>query len=638
MHTMKSCPRCEREYEPHVVFCSGDGALLDAFDVDELCGTVLDGRYRLEEKLGEGAYGVVFRATQLEIGRTVAVKVLHPAKVLHPSLIADVVDVRDYWLSCVVRFQREARATGRLHHPNIVAVTDFGRAPGDIVYMVMEHLEGTPLRHVIKAHAPLSLAFVVRIMHQVCWAVEAAHRAGVVHRDLKPANIFVERIEGCGEVAKVLDFGIAKLTPVADEELTNLTDTGVFLGTPKYMSPEQCAGTAIDARSDVYSLGIVLYEMLTGALPFHGTAMAVALQHATTPPRAPCDLNPQLSEAVERVVMRALSKNPDDRHPTAVALLADLEAASGPTTPGVGYEPIALDDHLLPPDDTSSLRVVAPPLPPAVRSRIEIPIPVAGPEPAPAQTTAAPRPLAAFGREPTLETHARPLPPIAPEGMVLIPAGPFLMGCDHGLENEAPVHEVSLDNFFLDATEVTNAQYRLFCEKTRRTPPPNPRWDSSYFAGKPSHPVVNVTWFDADAYARWAGRRLPTEAEWEKAARGGLAGFEYPWGDGIDPTRANYNASGTCPVRSYDPNGYGVHEIVGNVWEWCSDWYAADAYRTSPRTNPTGPPTGADKVLRGGSIDGSIRTVRIAYRHWMSPHRRSSDIGFRCALDAAPSA
>jgi serine/threonine-protein kinase len=626
---MKHCPRCGREFELNVAFCAEDGALLDAFDVDALSGTVLDERYRLDEKLGEGAYGVVFRATQLEIDRTVAVKVLHPAKVLQPSQIADVTDVRDYWLSCVVRFQREARAAGRLRHPNIVAVTDFGRAPGDIVYMVMEHLQGMPLRSVIKAHAPLALAFVVRLMHQVCWAVEAAHREGVIHRDLKPANIFVERIEGCGEIAKVLDFGIAKLTPVADDELTNLTDTGVFLGTPKYMSPEQCSGTAVDARSDIYSLGIVLYEMLTGALPFHGTAMAVALQHATTPPRLPREINPQLPESVERVVMKALAKDPNDRHASAVALLDDLEAAVGSIGSSGSYEPIAFDPDHLPADDTSLLRHAAPEQQPHGRSRIEIPI--EGPV---TPSSSSPMPVVSVRREPTLETHARPLMPVAPEGMVLIPGGPFLMGSDRGLENEAPVHEVVIDHLFVDATEVTNAQFRVFCERSRRTPPPNPRWDSNYFLGKPNHPVVNVTWFDAEAYARWAGKRLPTEAEWEKAARGGLTGQEYPWGDEIDPSRANYNAAGTCSVRSYAANGYGIHEIVGNVWEWCADWYTDDAYRNSPRLNPTGPPTGTDKVLRGGSIDGSIRTVRIPYRHWMSPHRRSSDIGFRCVRDA----
>ncbi len=645
---MKVCARCGREYEPHVVFCAGDGYLLDAFDVDALCGQVLDDRYRLEEKLGEGAYGVVFRAIQVGIDRTVAVKILHPSKVLHSSLLAEVDDVRDYWLSHVVRFQREARAAGRLHHPNIIAVTDFGRAPGDIVYMVMEHLQGTSLRKIVHAHSPLGLPLVVRIMHQVCWAVEAAHRAGVIHRDLKPANIFVEQIEGCGEVVKVLDFGIAKLTPRADDELTNLTDTGVFLGTPKYMSPEQCGGGQLDARSDIYSLGIVLYEMLAGELPFNGTAMAVALQHATTPPRPIREINASVPQSVERVVLCALEKDPARRYSSAVEMLAELEAAVGDACGPNAVDVNPFDGIELSHDDTSSL-IVARPHPAAARagrSRIEIPITPTPSAPVAPVVEAVATPPASPALEPEtlrgaivdsttgVDTRARMPLPVPPEGMVLVPAGSFLMGSDLGAGNERPVHEVFLDHLFVDATEITNRQYRIFCERTNRTPPPNPRWDTNYFLGKPDHPVVNVTWADADAYARWAGKRLPTEAEWEKAARGGLEGCEYPWGNEIDPSRACYEALGTCSVGSFVANGYGLHEIVGNVWEWCSDWYSDDVYRSSPRMSPKGPATGADKVLRGGSIDGSSRTLRIPYRHWMNPHRRSSDIGFRCVRDA----
>jgi serine/threonine-protein kinase len=637
---MKVCARCGREFEPHVVFCSGDGYLLDAFDVDALCGTTLDGRYRLEEKLGEGAYGVVFRAVQVELERTVAVKVLHPSKVLHASLLAEVDDVRDYWLSCVVRFQREARAAGRLHHPNIISVTDFGRAPGDIVYMVMEYLEGRSLRKIVKTQAPLSLPFVVRLMHQVCWAVEAAHREGVIHRDLKPANIFVEQIEGCGEVVKVLDFGIAKLTPAADDELTNLTETGVFLGTPKYMSPEQCGGGELDARSDVYSLGIVLYEMLTGELPFNGTAMAVALQHATTPPRPLHEANPSVPEAVERVVLRALEKEPTRRYASAVAMLADLESAAGGRASSSGEFSPFDEQSGLELDETSSMRILQPRPGAPGRSRIEIPLGVAhAAEPAgldaPAAAPAEPAtvPAVVVDPAPEVDTHARAPMPATPEGMVLVPAGSFLMGSERGAENERPVHEVYLDHFFIDATEVTNGQYRAFCERTGRTPPPNPRWDPTYFSAKRDHPVVNVTWDDAARYAEWAGKRLPTEAEWEKAARGGLDQCEYPWGNEIDQSLANYDALGTCRVRAFGPNGSGIHEIVGNVWEWCADWYQPDFYRHSPRVGPRGPAAGTEKVLRGGSIDGSSRTLRIPYRHWMVPQRRSSDIGFRCARD-----
>ncbi len=619
---MKTCSRCGREYQDSAIFCSGDGNLLDATDVERLIGSVIAGRYRLDEKLGEGAHGVVFRATQLELGRRVAVKILHPAKVLHPSVLAGVRDVRDYWLSCVVRFQREARAAARIRHPNIVAVTDFGTAAGDLVYMVMEHVTGRSLRDIIADSGSLPVAVAVRIMHQVCYAVEAAHRQGVIHRDLKPANIVIEPVEGSGDIVKVLDFGIAKFTTVADDDLTNLTDTGVMLGTPKYMSPEQCCGGELDARSDVYSLGIVLYEMLTGTLPFTGTAMSVALQQTINTPRPPRQLNPAIPEAIERVLLTALEKNREKRQPSALAFINALEQAASDA-----------DVHTEPAANEPSLLTVP------KRTRIDIALPSLDGTPGRDKVATAPPIQAAVEpgglvATPETDTHVRAALLPIPRGMVHIPAGTFRMGSDNGLENERPIHEVWLDDYFIDATEVSNREYRAFCDATRRPYPPNPRWDHRYFTGQPDHPVLNVTWFDAEAYARWAGKRLPTEAEWEKAARGGLEGCDYPWGNAIDPSLANYDTQATCPVGTFAANGYGLHEIVGNVWEWCADWYDGSYYSTSPRESPTGPGSGSDRVVRGGSIDGTYRTLRISYRHWMQPVRRSSDVGFRCVADA----
>ncbi|MBI3757380.1 MAG: formylglycine-generating enzyme family protein [Deltaproteobacteria bacterium] len=223
-----------------------------------------------------------------------------------------------------------------------------------------------------------------------------------------------------------------------------------------------------------------------------------------------------------------------------------------------------------------------------------------------------------------------------------IPAGEFSMGSEDGYPVERPVHIVHVDSFYLAAHPVTNEQYCRFIRETgSRTPYVDDRrvqrenWDPETGAhppGREQHPVVLVSWRDAQAYCKWAGGRLPTEAEWEKAARGGLAGKRYPWGDEINPTLANYdNQTGTTPVGSCPPNNYGLFDMAGNVWEWVADWYAPHYYGRSPALNPSGPETGATKVLRGGAWLLFPEFCRVAYRFRNSPGFRFNLIGFRLA-------
>lgn len=306
--------------------CPEDGALLQADSTvamdspaDPLIGKTLDEKYRLDERLGTGGMGTVYRATHLLIDRPVAVKVLNPRYVEDEA--------------AQTRFRREARAAGRLQHANAVTVTDFGRTSDGLVYIVMELLEGRTLRDVLARDAPLDVARAVSIMLQISSAVAAAHNAGVIHRDLKPANIFVVQRKDAPPFIKVLDFGIAKLAADAldgdDDPQVTLTQVGAMIGTPRYMSPEQCDGAHLTPAADVYSLGIILYEMLTGTTPFNGTSpLAIAIKHSSQPPRSPREFVATIPNALEEVVLHALEKKAEDRPKDAEAFRQELYAVA----------------------------------------------------------------------------------------------------------------------------------------------------------------------------------------------------------------------------------------------------------------------------------------------------------------------
>ncbi|MBA3768448.1 MAG: serine/threonine protein kinase, partial [Acidobacteria bacterium] len=306
--------------------CPEDGAALRADDtvaasipIDPLVGQTLDGKYRLVERLGKGGMGTVYRATHLLIDRPVAIKVLNPHFVEDEE--------------AQERFRREARAAGRLQHQNVAAVTDFGRTEDGLVYIVMELLEGRSLRDVLAREAPLDAARAVSLMLQISAAVSAAHEARVIHRDLKPGNIFVVQRKHAPPVVKVLDFGIAKLAADAleddGEDQVTLTKVGVMIGTPRYMSPEQCDGGKMTPASDVYSLGIILYEMLTGTTPFSGsTPLAIAMKHSSETPRSPREIISSIPAPLEEIVLHALEKLPGNRPPDAGAFRRELYATA----------------------------------------------------------------------------------------------------------------------------------------------------------------------------------------------------------------------------------------------------------------------------------------------------------------------
>ena len=305
---MLQCPRCSRQFPDDVFVCPHDHTPLQAditiadVPIDPLIGRTFEGKYRLDQRLGGGGMGTVYRATHLLIDRPVALKVLSQ------RFVGDE--------TAQQRFRREARAAGRMQHPNAVTVTDFGATRDGYLYIVMELLEGQTLRDLLAREAPLDPARAVSIMLQAGAAVGSAHEAGLIHRDLKPANIFIEQRPSLPSIVKVLDFGVAKFAVEEhDDDYNTLTQVGAVIGTPRYMSPEQCSGAAaLTPAADVYSLGLILYEMLTGAVPFNAeTPLAVALKQVSEAPRPMKEAGVNVPAELEQLVMHALAKDPQRR-------------------------------------------------------------------------------------------------------------------------------------------------------------------------------------------------------------------------------------------------------------------------------------------------------------------------------------
>jgi serine/threonine-protein kinase len=355
---MKVCPVCGKEYSDTSTLCPVDAAVL-RHDEDPLIGKTLAGKYLVESLIKHGGMGAVYRGKHVLMEKTVAIKVLRPSLAVDDEVVA--------------RFSREAKAASRISHPHAVSVTDFGEDEDGVVFLVMEYLDGRTLKDIIRSESPLALDRIVEIVRQVAGALDAAHQQGVIHRDLKSDNIMLSQTNG-GDWAKVLDFGIAKITQPHGKPDPDITAANLVVGTPQYMSPEQCAQSGpLDARSDIYSFGIILYEMLAGRVPFTGDSPTVIMmQQVQDPPPSVLEARPDLPGAVADVVKRALAKQPTDRFQSAGEFSAALAesaagAASAPlvaaaeTTPNAPVE-VADDDEttLVHPRTADEITVVQP--------------------------------------------------------------------------------------------------------------------------------------------------------------------------------------------------------------------------------------------------------------------------------------
>ncbi len=335
---MKFCPTCKSKFPTDINYCPNDATkLLNDPEVgpsQSIIGMILDNRYRIMSKLGEGGMGSVYAAEHILLKKNVAIKVLR----------YDLARKEDV----VRRFQNEAIAASRIGHENIIEVTDFGRTPDGSVYFVMEHLNGSALADIIHKSGFIPLKRAIPILLQITKALSAAHSQGIIHRDLKPENIVLIDKADRKDFVKILDFGISKMLDTSDRA-EKLTAMGMIVGTPEYMSPEQAAGMSVDKRTDIYSLGVIMYEMMTGRLPFLAdNAIRILMMHQTEKPARPRDINPEIHIGIEQIILKCMEKKPEDRFQdmseVSQALIQILSATSKPQEPKktIAFNPQAI--------------------------------------------------------------------------------------------------------------------------------------------------------------------------------------------------------------------------------------------------------------------------------------------------------
>jgi serine/threonine-protein kinase len=784
---MKKCPKCAQTYDDRHEVCPIDRTPL--ITTDPMIGRMLDNRYQIMSKIGEGGMGAIYKAVHSEMGRTCAIKLMTAISSGNEDAVA--------------RFKREAKMASRIDNPHAVIIYDFGVAEGGMLFLAMEYIDGKPLSRAMAEQRMLPIDRVVHITNQIAEGLAAAHALEIVHRDLKPDNIMITRKGNDADYVKVLDFGIAKTLADDGEGAENLTKTGFVLGTPVYMSPEQLLGEKLNARSDIYSLAIIVYQMLGGQLPFTGdNPQSVMMKRITSHPVPLRSIAPSVSEAVEQTVMEGLARDPENRTPTVEAFAKALSAAARGNTKSVGERPTQKMPDIesstmewsrlqtdaqksVPTAEDGTLTFQSPST--VERSRNTYPLTQAGqpftqpqtaerpprktaentalpftPSPVPVPTStptptikenvaqtperfitnrdlnapvshktdivsqpARRKPVALWagigtavvviaviafmlisrggsgfaltvngappgslvfvndaqrsvvgangtiklvdlqpgpialritrngyadftaalsgdkGEEKSVEAMLLPIEIDYKAKMMLIPAGDFEMG-DNNYDDEKPAHKVTLPAYYIDKFEVTNAQYKAFCDANNRTYPET-IVSNDYFTARPDSPVVGLIYDEAAAYARWAGKRLPSEAEWEKAASwdpATQAKRKWPWGNNPGGATANVSLKEEPKIADVgqfagDVSAYSVHDLGGNAGEWVDAFY--QPYEGNQIAN-------ADfgtkyRVVRGGSVKSTLDQARTTFRGHVPVEvpesiKKKLLIGFRCAISA----
>jgi serine/threonine protein kinase len=623
--------------------------------------------YEILEVLGKGAYGTVFKAFDDKLHRQVAIKMLS-------SEIAATSPARQ-------RFLREARSAAAIRHENVVAIYAVEEHPTP--FLVMEYIRGKTLQERVDERGPLQTAEVLQIGEQIALGLAAAHACGLVHRDIKSANILVE--DGVHPVVKITDFGLARAVDDA-----SITQSAVIAGTPMYMSPEQARGQTIDQRSDLFSLGSVLYQLISGRPPFRAaTSFAILQRVADDTPRPLHEIIPGIPEPLIQMISKLHAKLPADRYQTATEIAAllgqwrtefdltgKLNSLPQPakwskfflSPMGACAAIVGLITALglfwwrgLPPADNAFQRSMQVATEKEESSYIS-----------PQINSSESQPQHDYARKSNV-----PLEFTNSIGMSfqLIPPGEFAMGTDDSsvrqlvkqaldqkfpswyianLESESPRHTVRFSKaIYVSKYEVTTDQFRAFVTETNyvtecmrsgkggnydgvKTHTPPLSWESPFpdSVAKNDEPVRQVTWNDACQFCDWlSGKegksyRLLTEAEWEYACRAGTSTLYYT-GNHLSKSQARIAALSPVQVGSFDPNPWGLYDMLGNVNEWCYDQLDTN-YGELPEIDPVDKRDGDIRVIRGGAFYEV--SPRSAFRRGMSKSFCADTLGFRVAL------
>lgn len=619
------------------------------------------GRYQILEILGEGGMATVYKAYDTRLEREVAIKVIR-----REAFPQDELDM------LLKRFEREAKSLGKLSHPNIVGVIDYGDFEGS-PYLVMVYLSGGTLKD--RLGKPIPWREAIQLILPIAHALEYVHERNIINRDVKPSNILLTEK---GQ-PMLTDFGLVKLFGDKDKEATSITGSGMGLGTPDYMSPEQWTGEAT-AQSDLYSLGVVLYEMITGHRPYTAdTPAGVLLKQATEALPLPKYYISDLPQNVESVLLKVLAKAPNNRYLDMNTFISELQnLLAGKDVLATSVKTERLREQMTGKVERSKKNVPSSDLQPAPPKRT-LPIllgvvgalglltvcggfwflssnpglfsaaPTATQQVTPSSTPNLPtetiEPTIAVTGAPVLPTETQIPAEIRDDKNVpmrLISAGEFTMGSDNsGDVGSRPANKVDLEAFYIDKYEVTNEMYdacvyAVECRKPQRTGSVthNTYFDNPVFA---NYPVIYVDWKMAKTYCEWRGARLPTEAEWEKAARG-TDERVYPWvGDKLDCSFANYAGcvGDTTPVDQHEKGQsiYGVFGLSGNVWEWTSTLYDLYPYSATDGREDLKAP--GERIARGGSwhqFGGNSGNVRADTRFKLDPAYLGAYVGIRCAV------